>query len=91
MKFCKFYSLDECTEKKEVYKYLDELQNDSKIIYNIVDTDVIKIKDTGLTQKGIKEVLFKFSEYDVIDYPDFEDVYNEDSDDEDEDYEDEEF
>ena len=72
MKLSKYYSLDECNRKEFIYTTLDELQNDGKLEYTIVETDVIKVKDTGLSKNGVKEILFIFNENDVISYPDYE-------------------
>jgi len=68
----KFYSLDECYEKDKVYDHLEELQKNEMIIFEIVDTDLIKIKDIGLSEKDTKDLLNFFNEKDVIDYSDFD-------------------
>lgn len=68
----KFYSLDECYEKDRVYDHLEELQRNEMIIFEIVDTDLIKIKDIGLSEKDTKDLLNFFNEKDVIDYVDFD-------------------
>jgi hypothetical protein len=54
------------------------------IIYQIVDTDLIKIKDIGLSEKDTKDLLNFFDSNDVIDYSDYDD----DDDDSDDYYED---
>jgi len=82
MKLSKYYSLDECNRKEFIYTTLDELQNDGKLEYTIVETDVIKVKDTGLSKNGVKEILFIFNENDVISYPDYEEEDSEFEDDE---------
>ena len=68
----KFYSLDECLEKDEVYSHLEELKEDGKIYFDTVDLDVIKIKDTGLNVKELKDLVKYFEENDVIEYDSFE-------------------
>jgi hypothetical protein len=85
----KYYSLDECFEQDRVYDRLDELSDASKIDYEIVDEDVIRIKDLSLTVKEKKELVKLFEENDVIEYNDWED--EEDEDEEDEDFDDDEF
>jgi len=91
MKLCKHYSLDECSEKNLIIEKLEELQLDSKIEYDFVESEIFKIKDTGLTVKDSKELISFFNEYDVIDYPDYENLYDEDDiDEEDEEDDDEE-
>lgn len=89
MKLCKHYSLDECVDKDLVFDKLDSLQSDTRIEYTIYD-EVIKIKDIGLTVKERKELITFFSENDVIDYPDYENLYDYDNEDEEDDEEDEE-
>lgn len=68
----KFYSLDECYQKDKVYDHLEELQKNEMILFEIVDTDLIKIKDIGLSEKDTKDLLHFFDDKDVIDYSDFD-------------------
>jgi len=82
----KYYSLDECFEQDTIYDKLDELSDNSKIDYEIVEDDVIRIKDLSLTVKEKKELVKLFEENDVIEYNEWE----EDEEDEDEDFDDEE-
>ena len=89
----KYYSLDECFEQDTIYDRLDELSDESKIEYEIVEDDVIRIKDLGLTIKEKKDLVKLFEENDVIEYNDYdeeEDEEEEDFDDDDE-YEDDDF
>jgi len=82
----KYYSLDECYDRNVVMDYLEELQNEEMIVFEVVDSEVIKIKDIGLSEKQTKELILFFHDNDVIDYLDYE-PYGEDDDyDEDEDY-----
>lgn len=88
----KFYSLDECYDQDKVYDRLDELYEDAKIDYEIIEDDLIRIKDTGLTMKEKKELAKFFEENDVIEYNDFdEDIEDEDDDDDEEEEEDFDF
>ena len=73
MKLNKYYSLDECRKDDKVFKHLNNLQDDLKIEYEIVDIDIIKIIDNGLTISEIKKLLSIFNEYDVIEYTDYDD------------------
>lgn len=75
----KFYSLDECYSKDKVFDHLENLQNDEMILFEIIDQEVIKIRDIGLSEKDIKDLVIFFEENDVIEYSDL------DEDDEDED------
>jgi ATP phosphoribosyltransferase regulatory subunit HisZ len=68
----KFYSLDECYQKEKVYDHLEELQKNEMILFELVDTDLIKIKDIGLSEKDTKDLLNFFDDKDVIDYSDFD-------------------
>ncbi len=89
----KYYSLDECFEQDRIYDKLDTLSDDSKIEYEIVEDDVIRIKDLSLTLKEKKELVKLFEENDVIEYNEWEEEdeeEDEDFDDEDE-YEDDDF
>jgi len=69
----KYYSLDECYQKDKVFDHLENLQNEELIVFEIVDSDIIKIKDIGLSEKQIKELISFLDDMDVIDYPDYED------------------
>ncbi len=86
----KYYSLDECYEQDKVYDRLDELFNDAKIDYEIIDDELIRIKDTGLNLKEKKELLKFFEDNDVIEYTEF-DEEEDDEEDDDEDEEEEDF
>ena len=68
----KFYSLDECYQKEKVYDHLEDLQKNEMILFEIVDTDLIKIKDIGLSEKDTKDLINFFDDMDVIDYSDFD-------------------
>jgi len=77
----KYYSLDECYQKDKVFDHLENLQNEELIVFEIIDSDIIKIKDIGLSEKQIKELISFFDDMDVIDYPDYEDDDDDDNDD----------
>jgi hypothetical protein len=82
----KYYSLDECYDRNVVLDHLEQLQNDEIIVFEIIDSEVIKIKDIALSEKQTKDLILFFHDNDVIDYVDYE-PYGEDDDyDEDEDY-----
>ena len=86
----KYYSLDECYDRNVVMDYLEELQNEEMIVFEVVDSEVIKIKDIGLSEKQTKELINFFHDNDVIDYLDYE-PYGGDEDDEDDDFYEDEF
>jgi len=83
----KYYSLDECSTIEVVMDKLEQLQEDGKIYFSNVEQDVIKIRDSGLSPRELKDLVSFFEKTDVIEYLDYEDIY---SDEEDEDFEDDE-
>jgi hypothetical protein len=83
----KYYSLDECFEQDAVFDYLELLEENNKIEFEIIDNDIIKIKDTGLLLKETKNLIKFFEDNDVIEYKDFDDEDDED----DEEVDDEDF
>lgn len=87
----RYYSLDECSDRNVVIDRLDEMQNDGKIYFSIVESDVIKIVDGGLTVKEMKDLVSFFDVNDVIEYMDYENLYEDEDDDLDDEYEDDEY
>ena len=88
----KYYSLDECFEQDKIYDRLDILSDDRKLDYEIIDDDIIRIKDKGLSLKEKKELIKLFEENDVIEHEDIDDEeLDEDEFDEDDDVDEEEF
>jgi hypothetical protein len=79
----KYYSLDECYKKDSVFDHLEDLQNEELIFFEIVDTDIIKLKDLSLSEKQIKDLLIFFDDNDVIEYSDYDEDEDEDFDDDD--------
>ena len=86
----KYYSLDECYDRNVVLDHLEELQKEEMIVFEVIDSEVIKIKDIGLSEKQTKELINFFHDNDVIDYLDYE-PYGDEDEDEDDDYYDEDF
>lgn len=81
LKLFKYYSLDDCQTPEEVYSILNDLQEDDKIEYEVVDgmgVEVFKIKDIGLTTSELKNLISQFNKLDVIEY--VMDEYEEDED-----------
>jgi hypothetical protein len=77
----KWYSLDECTNKKLVVKKLKDLEGQGKIEYTIEkSTDIFEIEDLDLEDSDIDELLDLFEKNDVFPYLD------KDEDDEEDDY-----
>jgi len=85
----KYYSLDECYDTNLIFDKLENLQNEGMVIYEVLDQDTIKIKDIGLSEKDIKDLINFFSDNDVIDLPAYENV--DELDDDDEDFDDEDY
>ena len=86
----KYYSLDECYDRNVVLDRLEELRNEEMIVFEVIDSEVIKIKDIGLSEKQTKELINFFHYNDVIDYVDYE-PYGDDEDDEDDDFYEDDF
>lgn len=77
----RWYSLDECTNKKLVVKKLKDLEGQGKIEYTIEkSTDIFEIEDLDLEDSDIDELLDLFEKNDVFPYLD------KDEDDEEDDY-----
>jgi hypothetical protein len=74
----RYYSLDECSIKDISYEYLRKLEEDGKIIVSIIETDVIKIKDVGLSIRETKDILKYFEDNDIIEYTDMDEDEEED-------------
>lgn len=69
----KYYHLDECKNQDIVYEHLESLQDDSKIYFEKLEDDIIRIKDTGLSDKECKSLVSFFEKHDVLQYVDIED------------------
>ena len=82
----KYYSMDECYQKNIVHDRLEELHTEGLIVFEFIDSDIFKIKDIGLSEKQIKELVQFFDNNDVIDYQDFDD--DDDYDDDDDEFDD---
>jgi hypothetical protein len=67
MKLFKYYSLDECIDKKAVIKKMKSLQSDGKIEYDI-DGEILHIHDIDLEEMDIEELNEMFDENDVFPY-----------------------
>lgn len=72
MELEKWWSLDECTNKKKVKKKLDELSDDGKIEYSI-DGDILKIEDIDLSDEDIDDISNLLDSNDVFPYLDKDD------------------
>ena len=77
----RWYSLDECTNKKLVVKKLKELEGQGKIEYTIEKaTDIFEIEDLDLEDSDIEELLEMFEQHDVFPYLDKDDEDEDDDD-----------
>lgn len=91
MELVKYYSLDECSDREELFYILNEMKDDSKIEYKILDYDAIRIYDIGLSDNGLKKFLKLLDKLDVMPYPDYEDIHEMDYDGMDDIYEEEDY
>jgi hypothetical protein len=86
----RWYSLDECANKKLVVKKLKDLESQGKIEYTIEKSaDIFEIEDLDLEDSDIDELIDLFEKNDVFPYldkNDDEDDYGYYGDDEGEDY-----
>ena len=55
----KYYSLDECYDRNVVLDHLEELQNEEMIVFEVIDSEIVKIKDISLSEKQTKELIIK--------------------------------
>ena len=79
---CDYYSLDECFDKEQVFEYLDELQDEDKIRYRMVEDEIIRIKDVSLSNKELKSLIDFFEQNSILDYNGYESyLYEDDMDD----------
>ena len=82
----KYYSLDECYQKDIVFDHLEDLQNEELIFFEIVDSEIIKLKDLALSEKQIKDLVVFFDDNDVIECSDYDDSDEGEDDYDDDDY-----
>ena len=81
MELERYYSLDECTDRKRVISTLKKLEKEGKIEYELEkSTDIFEIEDLDLEDSDIEELLEMFESHDVFPYLD------KDDEDDDEDY-----
>lgn len=71
-KLSKYYSLDECIERKIIKKKLSKLESDGKIEFEF-DGDILKLTDLDLDEDDIDVLVNLFDKYDIYAYPDYED------------------
>jgi len=88
-----YYSLSECTQTEKVFKYLDKLQDDSKIEWSKSSRDTIKIEDVDLEESEIELLINYLDKMDVIPDMDIDEEDISDNDDwgYDDDYDDEKY
>jgi hypothetical protein len=71
MELERWYSLDECTNRKLVLKQLKDLQKEGKIDFDLdKSTDVFEIEDLDLEDSDIEGLIELFDEHDVFPYLD---------------------
>ncbi len=68
-----YFNLSECSDRKKVTNYLNELSDDCKITWVQEDYDTIKIVDLDLDEQEIEDITAFLSDYDVIQEVDKED------------------
>ena len=89
MELERWYSLDECTDRKLVLKQLKDLQKEGKIDFDLdKSTDVFDIEDLDLEDSDIEGLIKLFDEHDVFTYLDKDEEDEDDSYGGDDDYDD---
>lgn len=71
MKLKKFYTLYDCIESEKVYSILNQLQEEEKIEYQLVEEnewEVVKITDLNLSEEEVKNLLKDFAKFEVAEY-----------------------
>ena len=80
MELERYYSLDECTDRKKVISILKKLEKEGKIEYELEkSTDIFEIEDLDLEDDDIEELLSMFESLDVFPYLDKDDDDEDDS------------
>lgn len=74
-KLSKYYTLDECTERKILKKKLSKFELDGKIEFEF-DSDILKLTDIDLDEDEIDTLVSLFDKYEVYAYPDYEDGFD---------------
>ncbi len=80
MELERYYSLDECTDRKKVISILKKLEKEGKIEYELEkSTDIFEIEDLDLEDDDIEELLSMFESLDVFPYLDKDDDEDDDN------------
>lgn len=80
MELERYYSLDECTDRKKVISILKKLEKEGKIEYELEkSTDIFEIEDLDLEDDDIEELLSIFESLDVFPYLDKDDDEDDDN------------
>ena len=77
MELFKYYSLDECIDRKGVKKNLKQLEDEGKIDFKI-DGEILRIEDLDLDEDELSELLDLFDNNDIFPYPDYEEGVDDD-------------
>ena len=72
MKLHRYYSFDECLDEEKVTEYLDELYEEGKIEWEIIDRWTFKIDDQDLSEYDERLLIDFFEENNVIPSSGFE-------------------
>ena len=72
MKLHRYYSFDECLDEEKVTEYLDELYEEGKIEWEIIDRWTFKIDDQDLSEYDERLLIDFFEQNNVIPSSGFE-------------------
>jgi hypothetical protein len=83
MKLFKYYNIDECQDKDELFEKLNEFKSDGKIEYYMDGTQIFELEDIDLEESDITDINELFDNLDVFPY-----LENGSEDEDEEDYDD---
>lgn len=77
MGLSKYYSLDECNDREELFNYLNTLKDKSKINYKLLEyDDLISVVDLTMSDNDIKKMQKIFDKLDIIVFTDWEEIHD---------------
>ena len=68
-----YYSVDECKEREKIFGKLNQLRDDGKIEYEMIERDIFKLEDLDLEEIDIEDLNKLFDSNDVFPYLDHND------------------
>jgi hypothetical protein len=72
MRLYRYYSFEECEVEDEVIEYLDELEYEGKVNWEMIDQSIFKIEDSDLSEYDERLLVEYFLDKNIIPSSDFE-------------------